>query len=145
MYGRPISNEPTADKATELAEIQELVRSTYVGTVLWADKDDFANVKGSTHDPKIDGLSWIGLWSKKCNNNNAPQYCTSHNWFSNDHDRPCNGDLIGGHVITGQASSREPEGATVYIYPICTRHNANNNSYMHVLYNNRGVQLKYWE
>ncbi|TIX90341.1 hypothetical protein [Rhizobium sp. P44RR-XXIV] len=146
MFGRPIEAEASVDRASEVAELQDILRSTYVGTVTWAGNTDFANVIGSTLDPKVTGYnSWIGLWQGKCNNGNAPTYCTSRNWFSSQPQRQCSGVFVGGHVIPGTQASEMEKGDPVYIYPICSGHNGVNSSYMHVLYNARGVKLNYWE
>jgi hypothetical protein len=147
MYGRPITAEPPVDKAAELAEIQELVRSTYVGTVTWAANTDFANVTGSSEDPTVEGYpTWIGLWKHYCNGGNNPTYCTSRNWFSNEvGHRNCSGSFVGGHVIPGTESGPMEEGDFVYIYPICRGHNGVDNQYMHVVYNSTGIKLRYLE
>ena len=145
MFGLPVTPEPQTDRVGELIHMQFRVDSTYVGTVTWAGNTDFANVIGSTQDPKVQGFpTWIGLWENKCNGNIGAGICTSNNWFSNDPTRTCNGPYIGGHVITGQTAMSMTQGSTVYIFPICTRHNSFNAGYMEVKFNPTGVQLSYW-
>lgn len=146
MYGWPVTTEASTDRSVELEEIQHLVRSTYVGTVAWARNKNFANVIGSTDDPKVRGYpTWIGLWRDKCNDEEPPTYCTSRNYFSEEPGRQCSGGFVGGHVIPGTEASSMEEGDPVYIFPICGDHNAVDSSYMHVLYNQTGVKLRYWE
>jgi len=145
MFGEPLEANMTPDRVADVARMQFKVNSTYVGTVTWAANADFANVIGSTYDPKVPGYTWIGLWSDKCNGGSAPTTCASQNFFGGDTSgKTCNTTYIGGHVITGQTAMSMPSGSTVYIYPICTTHNANNGYYMESLNYHTGVQLKYW-
>ncbi len=142
MYGRPVTTAAAADKVAEIAEMQAIISSTYVGVVTWRARRNFANVIGSTRDPKVGRSSWIRLWKEKCNKGEKPERCTSHNWFSNQR-RDCHGSLVGGHVIPGTDALKEPDGARVFIFPICKTHNANDDCYMHAVRNTKGVQLRY--
>ena len=145
MFGEPVTPETRTDRVGEVINMQFKVDSTYVGTVTWAGNTNFANVIGSTDDPKVKGFSsWLGLWEDKCNGNSAPTYCTSYNYAGGESDWECTSYFVGGHVITGTTASEMPEGATVYIFPICKKHNNNDNVYMKIKYNSTGVQLKYW-
>lgn len=82
---RPVITEATADKVAEIAEIQAILSSTYVGLVTWRARR------------------------------------ASHSWFSDQH-RDCHGSLVGAHVIPGMDALREPDRATVFIFPICKTH-----------------------
>jgi hypothetical protein len=139
--GTALAGNPLA----ELLRVQFKVDSTYVGTVTWAANTQFANVIGSTQDPKVPGFTtWIQLWRDKCNGGASPAACSSLNYFSSDSAKKCSGILLGGHVILGTTAKSESKGATVYIYPICTGHNNTNNGYMKIINNPTGVQLSYW-
>ena len=113
------------------------VESVFGGTVTLNYGDNFANVIGSTKDPKIDRLSWINLWIQKCGGL-APTACTSLNYKS----FKCNTSLVGGHVVKGQTATVVAKGSnSVYIFPICIAHNNNDNTYMAALTYTSGVWL----
>ena len=146
MFGEPLAEAPAADRIAELIRVQFRVNSTYVGTVTWNEDTTYANVIGSTDDPKVGGVSWVSLWSDKCNGGNGTDTCSSFNFFSRDTEWKCQtNDFVGGHVITGILAKSMPKGSTVYIFPICKRHNGSDPNYMKSKYNPKGVQLKYWE
>jgi hypothetical protein len=146
MFGEPVARGAAADPISEVIRMQFRVNSTYVGTVTWSLNATFANVIGSTDDPKVDGLSWITLWADKCNGGSGTDTCSSHNYYSVNSDWKCQtSDFVGGHVITGTTAKSMSKGSTVYIFPICKRHNGSDPNYMKSLYNPKGVQLKYWE
>src|SRR5262249_14429005 len=112
------------------------VDSVWGGTVAFSHGEAFANVIGSTSDPKIAGLTWLTLWA---NQFGTPNICTSYqfNGFN------CSGFLVGGHVVTGQQAKVMPAGSNaVYIFPICVSHNNNNNVYMEALQYVNGIWLK---
>jgi hypothetical protein len=147
MFGEtePAAPAAAADPIAEVARMQDRLDSTYVGTVTWSSKANFANVIGSTDDPKVPGFtSWISLWQDKCNGGAGPSKCTSYNYFSNDPTRKCSSTFYGGHVVTGKSAMTMPKGSTVYIFPVCGFHNASDTTYMEALYNLTGVQLSYW-
>ena len=111
--------------------------SVFGGTVLFNQDENFANVIGSTKDPKIKGKAWIRLWEEAFGI--WPACCTSLNYrgFS------CGSNLIGGHIIRGQSAQTVAKGSdSVYIFPICTQHNNNNYKYMAAVTNREGVWLK---
>lgn len=112
------------------------IESVWGGTVHFNYGENFANVIGSTNDPKIAGQSWIGLWRNQFGNPNA---CTSLNYGG----FPCTNYLVGGHVVLGQQASYVPPGSNaVYIMPICQAHNSNDNVYMAALHYLNGIWLK---
>jgi hypothetical protein len=112
------------------------LKSTWYGEVTFAKNENIANVIGSTGDPKIAGLSWLQLWHKQFG---QAQTCTSLYYKS----FPCKGWLVGGHVITGTSATKVPAGANyVYIMPICTPHNNNDNVYMAAKEYQKGIALK---
>lgn len=117
------------------------VESVFGGTVKFNYAEAFANVIGSTDDPKINGLSWIALWSDEFG---TPPQCTSLGFPSNF---PCTPvgftSPLGGHVITGTKAKEVLWGVDkVYIMPICSAHNNDDNNYMKALENRDGIWLK---
>jgi hypothetical protein len=145
MFGEEVTPLDLSTAPAEVARIQFIVYSTYVGTVTWAANTTFANVIGSTDDPKPVGVtSWLELWANKCNNGKDTDKCSSYNFFSKDTTWTCTNDSVGGHVIPGTTAKSMSKGSTVYIYPICKRHNGSDPNYMKSLYNPEGVQLNYW-
>lgn len=145
MYGEEPLPKDVVPDPVELSRLQGVVDSTYVGTVTWAAKTNFANVIGSTLDPKPSGVSsWLGLWRDKCHGGANPTKCSSYNWFSKDKSWKCNDAFVGGHVILGTTAKSMAKGSTVYIFPICSVHNGSDPNYMEMLFNPTGVQLKYW-
>jgi len=145
MFGEDVTPLDLSAAPAEVARIQFIVFSTYVGTVTWKANTTFANVIGSTDDPKVPGYtSWIELWAYKCNKGNDTDTCSSLNYFSQEPNRKCAGTIIGGHVIPGTTAKKMNKGDTVYIYPICHDHNMSDANSMKSLYNPEGVQLKYW-
>ena len=111
------------------------VTSTWYGEIYLAGTDDYANVIGSTGDPRIAGLSWIQLWQNQFGPANQ---CSSLNFQG----FVCGPGLYGGHVILGQVAQAMPIGSNaVFIMPICVAHNNNNNVYMGPVTNDRGIAL----
>jgi hypothetical protein len=111
------------------------ILSTWGGTVKFAKSDNFANVIGSTGDKKIAGKSWLQLWQM--------QFGQAQTCASLDYKKfPCEGGLVGGHVIIGTKAKKVTYGANdVYIIPICTDHNNNDNVYVAPVIYDRGVWL----
>jgi hypothetical protein len=146
MFGEPVVSETAIDKVADVIRMQSKVFSIYVGTVTWAGNTLFANVIGSTEDPKpSDVKSWLELWCEKCHGGNNPTRCSSYDFFSKDTTWKCSDVFVGGHVIKGTTAMRMAKGSTVFIYPICNKHNGSDPNYMKLLYNPKGVQLKYWD
>jgi hypothetical protein len=117
------------------------VESVWGGTVRFQPSEAFANVIGSTGDPHIAGLSWIALWR---NQFGFPPQCTSLAFPAGFNCTPQGGNSpLGGHVITGTQAQQVPYGANyVYIFPICSAHNNNDNVYMEALQTLDGIWLK---
>lgn len=112
------------------------VDSVFGGQVTMKKGENFANVIGSTKDPKIPGLSWIQLWINQFAM--TPTDCTSREYKGFD----CHGRLVGGHVIKGKTASVVAKGSnSVYIFPICSKHNSNDGVYMAALTYIKGVWL----
>ncbi len=113
------------------------VESVFGGEVTLNYAEAFANVIGSTADPKIAGLTWIMLWTNQFGV--YPVTCTSYlsNGFA------CGGTLVGGHVIGGTQAQVVANGSnSVWILPICHNHNTNNSVYMQALKYLTGIWLK---
>ena len=113
------------------------VESVFGGEVFLNYGEAFANVIGSTNDPKIAGLTWIQLWANQFNT--YPVICTSYqfNGFG------CGNSLLGGHVIGGTQATVVPQGSnSVWILPICIQHNNTNAGYMEALKYLTGIWLK---
>lgn len=113
------------------------VESVFGGEVTLNYAEAFANVIGSTSDPKIAGLSWIQLWANQYGQ--YPVICTSYhsNGFG------CGNTLVGGHVIGGTVAKSMPKGSNaVWIFPICIQHNNDDHVYMQALKYLKGIWLK---
>ena len=128
----------------DILEVQAIINSTYGGTITWSAGYKFANIIGSTHDPKPSGYSsWIKLWNDKCHGGYYTTHCSSHNYSNGNPGFPCGtSDFVGGHVIPGTTAKSVPDRGTAYIFPICKPHNNNDNIYMSTMYNPKGVVLK---
>ena len=113
------------------------VESVFGGEVTMSYGEAFANVIGSTPDPKIGGLTWIMLWAKQFGM--YPTQCTSY--LSQGFH--CGPTMVGGHVVSGKSAKKIPNGSnSVYIYPICIQHNNNDSVYMEALTYLKGIWLK---
>jgi hypothetical protein len=113
------------------------VDSVWGGEVTLQYGEAFANVIGSTNDPKIGGSSWIKLWETQFNT--TAVICTSNqfNGFA------CGSTFVGGHVIAGTQAKTVAMGSnSVWIFPICVAHNKNDNVYMEALMYLEGIWLK---
>ncbi|PWN69439.1 hypothetical protein C1631_015425 [Chryseobacterium phosphatilyticum] len=112
------------------------IYSVWGGEVTFSKNENFANVIGSTNDPKIAGKSWLQLWSDQYG---YPSCCTSLNYSP----VICTSSLVGGHVILGKKAQKVATGSnSVYIMPICKAHNNNDNVYMAAIIYQKGVWLK---
>lgn len=97
------------------------VESIYAGTAMWPVNGNFANVLGSTGDPKHGVASWVALWALYCNGGVSPINCTSNGFPPGF---VCNAPLYGGHIIAAVAAASMPTGSNnVYLLPICNSHN----------------------
>jgi len=130
--------DKTYDSAKRIVHIE----SFFKDTVYFAESQKFANVIGSTHDPKVKGKSWLKLWrnafnakSKICSSFELDGFnCTS----GSDNGK----NLVGGHVILGDKASKVKVGSDdVYIIPICKAHNNNDKVYMKPIKEKRAVRL----
>ncbi|WP_286923612.1 MULTISPECIES: hypothetical protein [Lysinibacillus] len=111
------------------------LRSVYDGvTDPLAIGTKFANVEGSTHDPKHGEKSWIQLLLKYLPAGDVDSCCAEHNkiYVGDSQDESdektnefsCGGTLVGGHVILQATnSSTVDEGGNVHLLPICHKHN----------------------
>ena len=142
MLGDEIGATENLDTESEIKLLQFRLNSVYGGNVTWANNAQFANIIGSTTDPRPSKYSsWLDMWRTEVNGGNAPANCTSLNFFSNDPSRKCSTTFVGGHVVTGQTPLSPATGSTVYLYPICNVHNGVNSCYMEVKQNRTGIQL----
>ncbi|MEM1001453.1 MAG: hypothetical protein AAGH46_02265 [Bacteroidota bacterium] len=118
------------------------VQSYFKDIVYFAPNQKFANVIGSTHDPKIEGKSWLKLWRNAFNAKS--KICAS---FEYDDFNCTNGSdngkhLVGGHIILGDKANKIELGSDdVYIIPICKAHNNNDRVYMMPIHERRAVRL----
>lgn len=139
---KPEKEENITPSLEDILEVQIAVDSSYGGTITWYLNYSFANVDGSTHDPKPNGYSsWIQLWADACNGGNRTTHCSSYNYANGAPGFGCSSVFVGGHVIPGTVAAWMPNGSTVYIFPICVPHNNNDNIYMSMRYNPVGVVL----
>ena len=118
-------------------DVVATIESVFGGEVTFKVNEAFANVIGSTHDPKIAGQAWLNLWVNQFEV--YPTICTSFQFQG----FPCGSVLLGGHVVIGKVAQNVPAGSnSVYIFPICKSHNNNDNVYMEALQYQSGVWLK---
>ncbi|KAF3912614.1 hypothetical protein AA313_de0207335 [Arthrobotrys entomopaga] len=117
------------------------IDSFYKGTTVVGYGSYFANVIGSTWDPKIKHQAWIELWRQTVNGGQQPALCTSFNF----NGFACGPVDKGGHIIPGTNASWIPDGSDVYIFPICTAHNNNDKVYMSALAYQTAVWLTGYE
>lgn len=100
--------------------------STFNGKEQWPINFDFANVIGSTLDPRPPSKSWLELW-RATMGRDGPN-CASLGFPPNV---LCKGGSVGGHVISGQTAQKVATGSNdVRIIPICRGHNGRNSTYM---------------
>jgi hypothetical protein len=121
------------------------LHSVWGGTARFNHREAFANVIGSTDDPKIDGLTWRRLWAKEFG---PPPQCTSLGFPASLTCTPAgNNSPVGGHVLLGTTPSSVPVGSDkVFIIPICSRHNARDDVHMQAIANQNAVWLhKYFQ
>jgi hypothetical protein len=111
------------------------IKSVFGGTIYLQPTDTFVTVIGSTNDPKIQGQPWKRLWENQfgiCNN------CTSNGMP----DFTCSPNIVGAHLTMGTVPTTVPMGSnSVFIMPICTRHN-NYNGYMKPLVYRTAIALR---
>jgi len=118
------------------------IESYFKDIVYFAPNQKFANVIGSTHDPKIEGKSWLKLWRNAFNAKS--KICAS---FEYDDFNCTNGSddgkhLVGGHIILGDKAGKIEVGSDdVYIIPICKAHNNNDKVFMMPIHERRAVRL----
>lgn len=127
------------EPGTELGPQDEVVtiESVWGGTVHFSVGEAFANVIGSTNDPRIAGKTWINLWADQFGV--YPNICTSYHFNGFN----CGTSFVGGHIITGTTAHTMPKGSdSVYIMPICRPHNNDDNVYMEALEYQDGIWLK---
>lgn len=117
----------------------ENVFSIFGKLVKFKNKQAFANVIGSSGDPKIKNQSWIALWESYFGD---VEVCASFqfNGFG------CNTDIkkiYGGHVILGKVAAPVKYGkdGIVNIIPICENHNNDDHVYMEPIEYDQAVQL----
>jgi hypothetical protein len=111
------------------------IESTWYGEIYLNLTDFFANVIGSTSDPKIAGKSWLGLWEGQFGGASS---CSSFKFQG----FPCGSYLVGGHVILGKTATEVTSGSnSVFIMPICAGHNANNSIYMAPISYTKGIAI----
>jgi hypothetical protein len=118
-------------------DVVRTLESVFGGEVTLKYGENFANVIGSTDDPKIAGLTWLQLWVKQFDT--SPVVCTSYhfNGFS------CGNSFVGGHVIAGTKAKAVAKGSdSVWIFPICIQHNNDDAAYMEALKYFKGIWLK---
>ncbi|KAI0108253.1 hypothetical protein F4814DRAFT_451535 [Daldinia grandis] len=95
--------------------------STFIGSEKWPANREFANVIGSTSDPRPPSYrSWLELW-RRTMSRDGPN-CASYKF---PQGILCSGGSVGGHVILGRTAQQVATGSNdVRIIPICRGHNA---------------------
>jgi len=122
------------NKPIEAGNVIMSVVDSKASTEVWAQNQVFANVDGSTNDPKVGSASWISLYGQYA----TAGACASYQWTDQgDHEFKCtaSGSVLGGHVIKGATSHASVStGGDCYIIPICPAHNNTNyRNYMKVV------------
>lgn len=114
--------------------------STVFGGLITLRPDaNFANITNAATDPKISGYPWMQLWNHYYGEANV---CASKHYNYGEGTFNCSSTIIGGHVILGKQPGVVPQGSnTVFIIPICQRHNKNNDVYMSPVMYNEGIVL----
>ena len=130
------------DKVYDVTKRIFHIESYFKDVVYFASNEKFANVIGSTHDPKIEGKSWLKLWRNAFNAKSKICASFEYNNF-NCTDGSDNGKhLVGGHIILGDKASQIEVGSDdVYIIPICKAHNNNDKVFMMPIHERRAVRL----
>lgn len=113
--------------------------SVYDGNEQWSANSNFANVIGSTHDPKPPGTtSWIQLW--RASLGRTGPNCTSRGFPAGI---TCSGTTVGGHIISGQRAQQVAQGSNnVRLFPICRGHNGRDNTHMQTRDERWAVRLR---
>ncbi len=140
VYENGVFKEPY-DPDKEYGEDTQVfnIQSTFGGTMVLAAGTDFANVIGSTYDPKIEGRAWRELWEVTFHVEG--NRCASEGFQGFE----CSTTYIGGHVIPGKVASEVAQGSNiVFIIPICQRHNKSNSVYMNPIVYNQAVSLHHY-
>jgi hypothetical protein len=118
-------------------DVVTTIESTFGGTVHFNAGENFANVIGSSPDPKIAGKTWVNLWADQFGV--YPSICTSFQYGGFG----CGYTIYGGHIILGKVAKAMPAGSNaVYIMPICVQHNNDDTVYMAALQYQAGIWLK---
>jgi len=122
-------------------------QSVYKGLATFATGQHYANIIGSTDDPKHGEPSWIALWRKAYKVAN-PTNCSSYHFSGTPGGGPittpfdCRGRWVGGHVILSDYAAEVAHGSdNIFIIPICNAHNSNNKIYMEPVHDNRAIVL----
>lgn len=130
--------DPQKDYGEEMAIFD--IESTWWGEIFLTAGENFANVIGSTPDPKIDGEYWRALWESQFG---VAATCSSFHYPGGNY--PCTpppASLKGGHVILGKTAKKMPKGSDkVFIMPICAKHNADDRTYMAAVEYQKGIAL----
>ncbi|MDU1912518.1 hypothetical protein [Fusobacterium sp.] len=128
------------------------IRSVYGGIAGIEENITFANIIGSTDDPKPFGYTvWLDLMQDalieflgdktyvefylgNCVTDKKFYYKDSDTEIIDD-SKHCKGVIVGGHIISGDTPSEIAQGSTVYLLPICNKHNG--------WYDRKGIVKKY--
>lgn len=124
--------EPAGDYGDGAERIAVPLRSVIGPVVGYAATDTFANIIGSAKDPRRVSDSWIEVMRKHhidCSS------CATDGGFYDPGTGACLGtivckaganDLVAGHVTFGiyNQHTEDIKGSTVYLLPICKKHNS---------------------
>ena len=106
------------------------LRSVFGGTAQYLNNQVFANIIGSTGDPRHGYTSWLDIFRQNgvpCGN------CVTDGYFYAPYDRSgrtyfvdyrCGGGMKGGHVVDDFNNASPAAGSRVYLIPICHNHNS---------------------
>jgi hypothetical protein len=131
------------DKEYGPETVLQAIQSTWYGEIFLQVGENYANVIGSTSDPKISSLAWRRLWegqfgiATECSSLHYP----GGNYPCTKPPPPAN-NLVGGHVILGTKAEEVQKGSnSVFIIPICAKHNADDNTYMASIVYQQGIAV----
>lgn len=116
----------------EFKQFKRIVESTGYHVGKLAKNARYANVIGSSSDPKPHSNSWMKLWKSEFG---ETEFCSSENEDCGESNK-----LVGGHCILGEVAKIVKNGSNdVFIIPICPGHNKKNNIFMTVQKNDGNV------
>lgn len=126
------------------------LQSTFAGVCTIRPCDYFANVIGSTYDPKAGTNTWIELlrivYSEYLGSTKSLEKCCTDSFMYYEGGQferiNCSNTIVGGHVIFKTHADKVKPGEEIALAPICSQHNFHKRiGYMKVKENTLAVIL----